>query len=93
MCIRDSGCLSHRKTSNSTAYTGFQIRFATRKRATPTVGLYNTNNSTEGQIRSDGANVDANDLNTNEMGFNVNTVVAQGANVIQAMHYTADAEL
>ena len=88
-----NGCLSHRKTSNSTAYTGFQIRFATRKRATPTVGLYNTNNSTEGQIRSDGANVDANDLNTNEMGFNVNTVVAQGANVIQAMHYTADAEL
>lgn len=88
-----NGCLAHRKTSNTTAYTGFQIRFGTRKRATPTIGLYNTNNSTEGEIRSDGVNVGANDLNTNEMGFNVNTSTSQGANVIQQMHYTADAEL
>jgi hypothetical protein len=88
-----NGALSHRKTSNTTSYTGFQIRFGTRKRATPTIGLYNTNNSTEGEIRSDGANVAADDLNTNEMGFNVNTVPTQGANVIQSMHYTADAEL
>ena len=88
-----NGCYAHRKTQNTTAYTGFKIRFQTRKRATPTVGLYNTNNSTEGQIRSDGANVTANDLNTTEMGFNVNTSPSQGANVIQQMHFTADAEI
>ena len=88
-----NGALAHRKTSNLTSYTGFNIRFGTRKRATPTIGLYNSNNSTEGQIRSDGANVTGNDLNTNEMGFIVNTDPAQGANVIQQMHYTADAEL
>tara|TARA_B100001939_G_scaffold346156_1_gene364313 strand:- start:247 stop:1557 length:1311 start_codon:yes stop_codon:yes gene_type:complete len=88
-----NGALSHRKTSITTGYTGFNPRFGTRKRATPTIGLYNTNNSTVGQIRSDAANVDASDLNTNEMGFIVNTDTTQGANVIQSMHYTADAEL
>ena len=88
-----NGALSQRKTSNTTAYTGFQIRYGTRKRATPTVGLYNTNNSTVGQIRSNGANVGAATLNSNEMGFTVNTTTSQGANVIQSMHYTAAAEL
>jgi len=88
-----TGALEHRKSAVNSGYTNFNIRFGTRKRATPTIGLYNTNNSTEGQIRSDGANVTADDANTNEMGFRVNTTPAQGASVIQKMHYTADAEL
>lgn len=87
------GALSHRKTGNSTSYTGFNIRFGTRKRAAPTIGLYNTNNSTVGQIRSNNQNFNAIEFHTNEMGFVVNTVTAQAAFVIQSMHYTADAEL
>jgi hypothetical protein len=88
-----NGALTHRKSGALSSYTDFNIRFQTRKRATPTIGLYSPSSATEGQIESDSVNVTANDGNTNEQGFSVTTSAAQAADVVQSMHYTADAEL
>ena len=88
-----NGALVHRKSGALSSYTDFTIRFQTRKRATPTIGLYSTESSTEGQIRSDSTEVTANDGSTNEQGFIVTTDPSQAADVVQMMHYTADAEL
>ena len=88
-----NGSLTHRKSNALSSYTDFTIRFQTRKRTTPTIGLYSPSSATEGQIKSDNSDVTANDGDTNEQGFIVTTSPAQAADVVQQMHYSADAEL
>ena len=88
-----NGVLSTRKSAITSSLTDLNVRFGTRKRTTPTIGLYSPTSSTEGLVEADGSNVTGNDQNTNEMGFRITTNPAQAANIVIYAHYTADADI
>ena len=88
-----NGALSTRKSAITSSLTDLNIRFQTRKRATPTIGLYSPDSSTEGLVEADNSNVTGNDQDTNEQGFRITTNPGQAANIIVTAHYTAVAEL
>jgi len=88
-----NGVLAGRKAAITSSLTNLNVRFGTRKRATPTIGLYSPDSSTEGLIKVDSSDITGNDQDTNEMGFWISSNPGGAANVICSAHYTADAEL
>jgi len=91
--LTNNGALSLRKSALASSLTDIIVRFQTRKRATPTIGIYSPGSSTEGLVEVDSTDVTGNDQSTNEMGFRITSVPSGAANVICSAHYTAAAEL
>ena len=72
----------------------FPARFTVRKRAAPTIVVYNPENGNSGSLRCDnGTNQSGGSYNPGQTGFNFRTTLAATTDNRYVGHYTASAEL